>query len=162
MAERGGAPSQEVLGCRFLVDSDCAGKACKMEMEIKETRMTLQRVLPPGMQSADGKAGIGISFAPDSDGYQIIQSMAPQGTAAASGKVYTVSTRTVCVVCAKHGRPRPCMAPLRLALFAGAHATVLHARPARCEGLIQLYVLASSRSALAGGRPARRQQRGAL
>jgi len=161
VAERGGAPSQEVLGCRFLVDSDCAGKACKMEMEIKETRMTLQRVLPPGMQSADGKAGIGISFAPDSDGYQIIQSMAPQGTAAASGKVHETATRTVCVVCAKHGRPRPCMAPLRLALFAGAHATVLHARPARCEGLIQLYVLASSRSALAGGRPARGQQRGA-
>jgi hypothetical protein len=87
VAERGGTPSQAVLGCRFLVDSERVGKACKMEMEIKETRMTLQRVLPPGMQAADGKAGIGISFAPDLDGYQIIQSMAPQGTAAASGKV---------------------------------------------------------------------------
>ena len=59
-----------------------------METEIRETPMTLQRVLPPGMQPADGKAGIGISFAPDMDGYQIIQSMAPQGTAASSGKVH--------------------------------------------------------------------------
>ena len=100
MAERGGAPSQEVLGCRHLVDSDCAGKACKMEMEIKETRMTLQRELPPGMQSADGKAGIGISFAPDSDGYQIIQSMAPQGTAAASGKVYETTCASTSASCA--------------------------------------------------------------
>jgi hypothetical protein len=49
--------------------------------------MTLQRVLPPGMQPADGKVGIGISFAPDMEGYQIIASMAPQGTAAASGQV---------------------------------------------------------------------------
>lgn len=79
-----------MLGCRFLVDSERAGKACKME--IKEIRMTLQRVLPPGMQPADGKAGIGISFAPDQDGYQIIQSMAPQGSAAASGKVTATHT----------------------------------------------------------------------
>lgn len=58
-----------------------------METEIEENALVLQRVLPPGMQPADGKAGVGISFAPDMEGYQIIQSMAPQGTAAGSGKV---------------------------------------------------------------------------
>ena len=58
-----------------------------MGTQIQEMPMTLQRVLPPGMQPADGKAGIGISFAPDMEGNQIIQSMAPQGTAAASGQV---------------------------------------------------------------------------
>ena len=41
-------------------------------------------------RAAGGKAGIGISFAPDMDGYQIIQSMAPQGTAASSGPVLVV------------------------------------------------------------------------
>ena len=56
-------------------------------MEIEERAISLQRVLPPGMQPADGKAGIGISFAPDMEGYQIIQSMAPQGTAASSGEI---------------------------------------------------------------------------
>ena len=44
-----------------------------MGTQIQEMPMTLQRVLPPGMQPADGKAGIrvGISFAPDMEGYQI-------------------------------------------------------------------------------------------
>ena len=64
-----------------------AQHASKMGTQIQEMPMTLQRVLPPGMQPADGKAGIGISFAPDMEGNQIIQSMAPQGTAAASGQV---------------------------------------------------------------------------
>lgn len=63
-----------------------AQRNAKMSL-IKETPMALKRVLPPGMQPADGKAGIGISFAPDPEGYQIIQSMAPQGTAAACGQV---------------------------------------------------------------------------
>lgn len=47
----------------------------------------LKRSLPPGMHSADGKAGIGISFGTDMEGYQIIQSLAPQGSAAMSGEV---------------------------------------------------------------------------
>eukprot|EP00277_Geminigera_cryophila_P022086 CAMPEP_0179465328 /NCGR_PEP_ID=MMETSP0799-20121207/46913_1 /TAXON_ID=46947 /ORGANISM="Geminigera cryophila, Strain CCMP2564" /LENGTH=134 /DNA_ID=CAMNT_0021269539 /DNA_START=32 /DNA_END=432 /DNA_ORIENTATION=- len=58
-----------------------------MPTSIRETHLALQRVLPPGMQTADGKAGIGISFAPDMEGYQIIQSMAPQGAAAACGQI---------------------------------------------------------------------------
>ena len=50
-----------------------AQHASKMGTQIQEMPMTLQRVLPPGMQPADGKAGIrvGISFAPDMEGYQI-------------------------------------------------------------------------------------------
>ena len=76
--------------------------------EIRETQMTLQRVLPPGMQPADGKAGIGISFAPDMDGYQIIQSMAPQGTAASSGKVQRPAPgRLGARVGARRGRGAP-------------------------------------------------------
>jgi len=47
----------------------------------------LKRSLPPGMHSADGKAGIGISFGTDMEGYQIIQSLAPQGSAAMSDQV---------------------------------------------------------------------------
>ena len=71
-----------------------------METEIEETELVLQRVLPPGMQPADGKAGVGISFAPDMDGYQIIQSMAPQGTAAGCGKVLLLLPLPLLLLCA--------------------------------------------------------------
>ena len=88
-------------------------------MEIKETLMTLQRVLPPGMQPADGKAGIGISFAPDMEGYQIIQSMAPQGSAAASGQVGIVIVCECPSYCTGHNHclrvlhSKPCVLAMR-------------------------------------------------
>jgi hypothetical protein len=88
-----------------------------MATEIQETTLALQRVLPPGMQPADGKAGVGISFAPDMEGYQIIQSMAPQGTAAACGKVRrqlpcerSCATTLACLPGRRHRRVLP--APL--------------------------------------------------
>ena len=55
--------------------------------EVQRVAVILKRSLPPGMHSADGKAGIGISFGTDMEGYQIIQSLAPQGSAAMSGQV---------------------------------------------------------------------------
>lgn len=78
---------QQLPAVRHEPQITCLELVKTMPTSIRETHLALQRVLPPGMQTADGKAGIGISFAPDMEGYQIIQSMAPQGAAAACGQV---------------------------------------------------------------------------
>ena len=55
--------------------------------DAQRMKVILRRSIPAGMHTADGKAGIGMSFGTDMEGYQIIISLAPQGSAAMSGQV---------------------------------------------------------------------------
>ena len=63
-----------------------AAQSYKMA-DAQRMKVILRRSLPAGMHTADGKAGIGMSFGTDMEGYQIIISLAPQGSAAMSGQV---------------------------------------------------------------------------
>jgi hypothetical protein len=59
-----------------------------MQQDMQEVPVILRRSLRPGMAaSGDGKAGVGIFFATDMQGFQTIHSLAPQGSAAMSGQV---------------------------------------------------------------------------
>ncbi len=63
-----------------------AAQSYKMA-DAQRMKVILRRSLPAGMHTADGRAGIGMSFGTDMEGYQIIISLTPQGPAAMSGQV---------------------------------------------------------------------------
>jgi hypothetical protein len=70
--------------------------------DMQQVAVILRRSLPPGMPaSADGKAGVGIFFATDMQGFQTIHSLAPQGSAVMSGQVSCSLVFSCSLVCSR-------------------------------------------------------------